>query len=362
MSFICAFWRMPNDQELCLGLEAAATRLYEKLGGLDTTFLDISDYNKKRLGHHLQNLQSDLQTYVFILAWALHNIGKPLRDCVVLNYGGGIGLLAMLAKEAGVRIVAYNDNYDVSCRDAEVIAKRIGNISDYYIHGEIDELSMYLRGEKISCDAIVSYGVIEHIYDVKTFLSRLTELSAENLTVVLGSGANPWNPLVRRRLMKTQRMLENVDRKKEVGHRERDCLEAYLKVRIKMISKMTPQLSVDIIDQLARLTRGLKESDIRPQVDRYVEAGQFPQGPDHPTNTCNPYTGDRANNLVHPGAFKSLLSRAGFSTHVMPGYYGGSQFGMKRLIGIPLNAAIRIGGRCALQLAPFFVLVGRKNS
>lgn len=41
---------------------------------------------------------------------------------VFVDYGAGTGIMSLLAREMGFGAVLYVDIYDVSCRDAELIA------------------------------------------------------------------------------------------------------------------------------------------------------------------------------------------------------------------------------------------------
>jgi hypothetical protein len=45
---------------------------------------------------------------------------------------------------------------------------------------------------------------------------------------------------------------------------------------------------------LAKKTRGLMKDDIEKLVEEYIASGKITYQPDHPTNTCDPYTGNWA--------------------------------------------------------------------
>jgi hypothetical protein len=58
----------------------------------------------------------------------------------MVDYGGGLGLMSMLARRLGVGRVIYNDIYPASCRDAELIARQLGIPANDYVTGHIESV------------------------------------------------------------------------------------------------------------------------------------------------------------------------------------------------------------------------------
>ncbi len=364
MEFIFDHARLPKDKEFLIDINSAASRLLDKLRAFDIEALDISDYNKRYFGGKLASLTSSLQEYSYILAWSLSKSDMPINKFVFLDYGGGSGMLSLLAKELGVGTVIYNDIYDVSCRDAQLIAKSIGKGADYYVQGDIDDVLGFLRRSYINCNAVASYDVIEHIYDIESFFRNIQFFSDGSLTVVMSSGANIFNPRTRRSLIKRHLEAEYKDREKEKAHKERDCLKSFLKVRREMIyeylQEHNKELTEDEIAQLARNTRGMIEQDIRKCVGEYLNTGNFPPEPSHPTNTCDPYTGNWAEHLMDPYYLANILSKTGFKVEILSGYYGRPKNIIKRFLGRFLNVAIYISPKQGIRIAPFYTVYGRR--
>jgi len=362
MNFFSKLALLPGDNKLLTDVNAAAVRLYDKLSGLDVKSLTISEYNKKYLGDYHNSLYSILQRYSYILAWSVAYQNVPLDEFVFIDYGGGTGILSLLAREFKIGTVIYSDIYDVSCKDAKVIAESIGNQADYYVRGDIDDVIRFLRTHSISCNAVASYDVIEHIYDIEGFLSKLHLLSDGSLSVLMSSAANNLNPRIRKSLMKSQREVEYKDRERKWGHKERDCLRAFLKVREEIIRKYAQDLTEKEIEHLARVTRGMIEADIKKCVNEYLKTGDFPQEPSHPTNTCDPYTGNWAEHLMDPYLLKDVLSKAGFKVAVFSGhYYGRRESDAKRLLASFLNLAIYIFKKQGIRIAPFLTIHGQRD-
>jgi hypothetical protein len=343
-----------------MNINEAAGRLAGKLSTLNINSLDISDYSKRYLGDYLKDLRYNVQKFSYLLSWAVADGDIPLDRFVLIDYGGGTGILSFLAKELGIGVVIYNDIYDVSCRDSMTIGRTIGNEMDYCVHGDIDELLLFLKANSISCHALVSNDVIEHIYDIDGFLRKISNLSNISFNVVIASDANPLNPRIRRRVMRIQREREYTDREKTWGHKERDCLRAYLDVRKEIISHYAPELSDGEIERLGKATRGLIESDIKQCVDEYVRTKTITREPDHPTNTCDPYTGNWAEHLMDIGHLRAILSDEGFTVDIISGHYGSSSNPIKRFVGACLNTLMGAFKKHALVFAPFYVICAKK--
>ena len=118
------------------------------------------------------SLKTQLIKYSYHLGLALSSLKKPYKECVIIDHGGGSGLLGLLAKELGVNKVIYNDIDAVFTNDAQTIANELGLESDHYVPGNFSDLFNFININSIICDAIISYNVIEHIYDIKGSLKN----------------------------------------------------------------------------------------------------------------------------------------------------------------------------------------------
>jgi len=358
--------RLPKDKKLLIDINSAAGRLFDKLRDLDVNALSISDYNKRYFGEKLVSLVIDLQAYSYLLAWSLFKSEYKSSKFVFLEYGGGTGMLSLLAKELGMGNVIYNDIYDVSCHDSKCIAKSIENEADYYIPGDIDDVLVFLRKENINCNAVASCDVIEHIYDIKSFFRKIPLLSDSALNVVMSSAANIFNPSIRKAYMAAAVEVEHKDREKIWGHKERDCLKSYLKVRSEMVCEYLQELDEKLseveIAQLAKNTRGMIKPDILKCVDDYLNTGKYPPELKHPTNTCDPYTGNWAEHLMDPYNLSNILSETGFEAEVLNGYRGCTNNGIAgRFINACKNKYISIFPKRGIRLSPFYTIYGRRD-
>lgn len=355
---------LPADNKVLRDINEASTKLCDKLSRIDINHLNVSDAGRKYFSDQVRNIRSTLRNFSYILSWSTAYSEVLYDEFVFIDHGGGVGVLSLLAKELGIGTVIYNDLWAPYCKDAQIIAEAIkADRADHYILGDTDELVGFLKKNSISCNALASYDVIEHIYDIEAFLVRLSDLSAGPLTVVMASSANPFNPLIRRHHTKFQRKAEYGGREKKQGCREDYLTKAYVIVRREIISKHAPSLSDAEVRRLAKATRGLIEPGIKEAVDEYLKTTNIPQEPDHPTNTVNPYTGNWAERLHDINHLKEILSNEGFRVDILAGYYANSKTNhlLKRFMGIALNPLIRILKDKGLFFAPFYTIYARKE-
>ncbi len=364
MKFLIKSRNLPSNQTLLKKIDLASTRLYLKLKNLDVDALHISEYIKNYFTKLLVNLKGNLQKYSYLMSFCLFRNKKSLSDFTFVEYGGGSGLFSLLAKEIGIGTVIYNDIYDVSCHDSKKIANSIGNTANEYICGEIREIIDYFKQNSIQCDALGSNNVIEHIYDINDFLHQLTLLSENRLTIVLGTGTNPFNPIKKRMAIRLQNKREFINREKEYGHKERDTLRSYAQIRKEMIIKYTnKKIDSNEVYLLVQLTRGLIEDNILKCVEEYIKDKVLPIKKDSkfPTNSCDPYTGNWEMRLMDPYELSRTLEVNGFYSQVIAGSYEFHNKFLRKVIGILANKIMNLFPRQAIYLAPYYILYGYKN-
>lgn len=339
-------------------LAAARGRLQRKLGDVDLAAVGLSAYNQRYLGHKLAVIEGELQQVSDLLTMCLAGSTVPLERFTLLDYGGGSGVISLLAKEAGIGTVIYNDIYDVSCEDASALAGALGVQLDGIVCGDIGEVLAYLREQRRVLNAVVSYDVLEHIYDVPSFFGALATapMSDRFFRLVFASGANIKNPRYVRWVTKVHRTDELEGTEPGWGHKERDSVRPFLEIRRELIAAAAPDLDVAQADDLARATRGLRIDDIERAVEEYREHGAISYRPDHPTNTCDPYTGNWSEHLMDPAWLERVVREAGFDATVEAGRYATAGGGPKPAVKRLLNAAIGAFGSRALPIASYYVV------
>lgn len=305
-----------KNKDLAVSIDNACMCLYQKYKSLDIETLSISDYSKR----YLKNKSlTTLYQYGRILYYILEK--KPDTE-IFLEYGGGTGFISLLALELEIPHVYYNDIYDVSCRDAEIIATKMGYDRDGYIEGDVDKVYDFCAVHNMKFDAVGSYDVIEHIYQLDVFYQVLKKCLRREGVSCMESGANSFNPQIVSELIKGHVVSEFVDRERGFGWKERDASTAYISIREEMIrnyaEKSGQNISESELVALAYRTRGLIQADIENAVDRYLEKGELPLLDTYcPYNTCDPNTGNWCEHIVDFEKLKQKLDAMGLTTQIM---------------------------------------------
>ncbi|MEW5733659.1 MAG: hypothetical protein AB1921_02330 [Thermodesulfobacteriota bacterium] len=324
----------------------------------------LSEYNRAYLGRKLAVLDDVLCLYATILGLALARTGKKLSETTFVEYGAGLGLMSLLAVRAGVGTVIVNDIYDVSVEDAGKLGRILGLAPARSVCGTLEDVLRTTQDQGLRIDAVASYDVIEHVYDASGLFHLLAALPGP-VSVTMASGANPYNPRIARPIRRLHHDVETRNREPEPGRKERDCLLSYREARAEIVRQCFQEAGRRPGEQetqaLAERTRGMDAADIRQAVSWYLTKGALPAGPAHPSNTCDPYTGNFAERLMCPGELSGILSKNGFRARVLAGRYGAAKNAALAAAKALANAAILVSGPAAMALSPYYVVYGVKD-
>lgn len=341
----------PIRREQLRTLDDAATRLARKIAAMDIAQLPLSEYGKENVGEFQRKAVETIKKYVHILAW-LRFPESADAPAMFVDYGGGHGLLGVLAKEAGFPNVIYNDIFSGCADDARQLARHLGCEADAYVVGDIHAVAESLKASPPATGAIASINVIEHIYDMDDFLKTAASLTRGAMTMVLSTSANPLNPSVARRHYRQHNEWEFTDGPHESSY-PMDTLRAFRDVRRDLIKEAAPGLATADVEALTVRTRGLHKADIQKAVKHFQATGQMPPQPKHPTNTCDPLTGSWQERLLDIDDVRATLGTCGFGVRVMGGYYAAHDGGAgKKAVARLLNHGISLLGSQGARLAP----------
>lgn len=330
-----------------------------KLNSLNLKSLNISENNRSSLLKYKENFNFYISNYSQFLQKALEKLNVPADKSVFVDYGGGCGILSAMAKEAGFKTVIYNDINRKSTNDAEIISKELGIYIDHFISGDADDFVTQMELLNISPDLICSFDVVEHIYDLEKWILTMNRLS--NPQFVLMTGANPKNPIISCRLKKQQLISENLGCENNIRCNEKYLNTSFLEERETILKNAFPQLKEAEVRFLAQDTRGLKKKDIEQLAQEYLDKGEINYIMDHPTNTCDPYTGSWTERLLDLKNLEAFCIRNNMEIEITNSYYCYSGKRIVDLVKYFVNQMIKVLGPHSLFLSPGVTIAIKKT-
>ena len=134
--------------------------------------------------------------------------------------------------------------------------------------------------------------------------------------------------------------------------------ESFLSIRKKIIQSVSGEMDEEEINVLAKRTRGMIERDIILSVENYLQRGNLPPEPKHPTNTCHPLTGSWTEKLVSEDEYQLLFKNYYNQLIIEPGFYNEFSPGFKAIIYKIVN---KILNKTGLTFSPFIFLTAKGN-
>ncbi|RYG54738.1 MAG: methyltransferase domain-containing protein [Chitinophagaceae bacterium] len=305
-------------------------------------------YARKYLEHLTANSEFYTAIYRQVLSDILANSGKKAGEINMVDYGCGNGLLGLFAWYCGFSKIIFQDVDEEFLTAAKNLCERFDADKVSFVHGEIG----LLINQRQSIDAIAGTDVIEHIYDLVDFFSIVRTLNPAMVTVFT-TAANPFNPLIRKRLrsLHVQDEIVGGDGSGLSGNAHPPFLEA----RYRLISEKFPKL--ENARELAVATRGLAGIDIKNAVQQYQLTKHLPV-PAHESNTCDPLTGNWTERLLTGDEYADLFNKYGFSIEIKAGFYNSYREGAKGILAGLLNNIVSVLGK---TFSPFIIITGRKK-
>lgn len=325
-----------------------------ELSTLNLSDLNLTPYCQISLRRIVDAHEFYMDIYRTCLDRVLELCSKAPADMTVVDFGGGHGLLSILAKRLGFGSVIYVDSNADSVQMARMISDRLGAAPDVFIHGDEQALHQWCGGHSVRPDALLAMDVIEHIYVLDAFFSAMHEISP-SMKMVFTTASTPYNKRVIHRLHKAMEAdeLGTVTRK------------GFWKMRRDYIEEHFPDMPERELDYWADNTRGLVYRD----VERAVES-QSPNLLLDDFNTCDPVTGSWTERILPIDDYRQLLIPYGYTLTVLPGRYNEYRRGPKKWVGHCHNITIdrapsdeprgfrqRRRYRKALRVAPFIYMI-----
>lgn len=324
-------------------------RLKQALLQVNPDDLPLHDYNRYYLKKHLAYLDYNLYINGLILQQVMQH--RPDAG-VLVDYGCGTGLLGFLAWFCTDAHVVFADNYPQACEDLPHIAAALG------IHNRYEVLcgdSETIIGQmKTAPDAVMSRDVVEHIYKLGSFFSRMSQ-AFPNAIQVHNTAANAYNVL---RKKEFRHIHDTAEFKGDPGNqKDSDSKEAFYSLRKAMITEKYAYLKPSVIEHIARMTRGMAQKEIIHAVDAYLQSEITPIQDKYPHNTCDPRNGNWAERLLYFGEYRIKAAPA-YTCHFSGVLYNTAHANLlKQKTTALLNFVIRSSGKSGRYIWPSFTLL-----
>lgn len=278
--------------------------------------------------HHHRKFFS-VQSAAELLYRSVSRIGKPLSEIVIMDYGGGVGSLFLLAKMIGCKTVIYNDILEDMTEAAEIICRYLQVPVDLFIAGDHRETLHLLKEKNMACDIILSRNVVEHIYNLKEFYSDMARYQPEAL-LYFSTTANYYNPA----MLWYHKWVHKQFEKK------------FLPKRKAIIRQRLPGITDKDLTRLARATRGLAMEDLNRAIADFGTSRSLPDASVHYTNTCDPENGVWAEHILTKNDYQDIIRPLGYRLEIIPAFWDTHyRSGLKSGIGKTMNYLTRMLGK-----------------
>ncbi len=325
-----------------------ANILYQKLEVLDISQTDIDAFGKAYfISHHIgRRLFFSIQSSADIIYKSTRLINKPMAESSFIDYGAGLGSLFLLAGMVGFKKVYFNDYFPQWADYAKIICDKLDISIDDFISGDIDAVIDYSKVNNIHIDIVASRNVVEHIYNLRNFYTKLYQSGITTLCYSTTT-ANYHNPAMRL---------------KHYWHHYQVEKKQYRKQRSGYIKELVPAINDSDLNSLVKLTRGRAFADFNNAIDLYFKKQTIPAVEFLYTNTCDCKTGVWAENLITRQNYSDIIQQPGFTFEYTAGFWDTHyKYGMVNIITGLLNRILKIAGKKGYWFAPFVNITARKS-
>ena len=333
----------PGDSLSAL-LNEKANELHRKLSLLDVQKTGIDEQGKLYFSaHHSgQRLFFSIESSVRIIYDSVKLTGHEPSAISFTDYGAGLGTLFLLAGMTGFKSVYYNDLFPDWTENARILCRELDIPITDFISGDVDAMIEYGKTKNIHFDIFASRNVIEHIYSLPRFYSKLNASGCTTL-IYSTTTANYHNPAM---------LLKHVlfHRKLERSH--------FPDQRKALIKELAPGIGKKELAQLVSITRGRAFDDFSNAVHNYLDKKPVAPVPFLGSNTCDCRTGVWAENIITKSNYARILKGAGFDMDYTPGFWDTHyRFALVNIFTKAFNGIIRKLGKKGITLAPFVNVV-----
>ncbi len=325
-----------------------ANQLYRQLKNLNIDELDFDEFGKYYFSNHHggRRLFFSIQSSADIIYQSVKKINSPIASISLLDYGAGLGTLFLLASQVGFKQVYYNDYFESWTSNARKLCAKLKITIADFITGDIDAVIDYGKLNNITFDIVASRNVVEHIYSLRNFYSKLYQSGLTTICYCTTT-ANFHNIAMRLKHFSLHRKVEEAQFKKQ---------------RAGYIKELRQSATVTDINQLVEITRGRAFTDFINAVELYFKKEPVPPVEFLGTNTCDYKTGVWAEHLLTRKNYKTIIEESGFSADYTPGFWDTHyKYTLANFITGYFNSIIKAVGKRGIYFSPFVNIVAVKS-
>lgn len=337
----------PYD-ELARQINEKANQLHQQLLAFDISDTAIDDFGKHyfRSHHAGPRLFFSIQSSADIIYRSVTLLKKNIQEITFIDYGAGLGTLFLLAGKLGFKKVYFNDYFPQWAEYAKILCDQSGTRVDGFISGDIDAVIAYGKANSLSFDIVASRNVVEHIYSLDSFYTKLHQSGLTRLCYATTT-ANYHNPAMRWKHYRYHRKVEK---------------DFYKNQRADFIKELKPGIAEADLVQLVGLTRGKAFADLTDSIELYFNKQPIPLTASLGTNTCDCRTGVWAEHLITRHDYETIITKAGFTLTYTAGFWDTHyRYTVVNLMTRLLNRLIKLTGSRGYWFAPFVNVVAIKN-
>ena len=343
------FFLFINQQdELAELINKKANELYHQILNLNINELELDNFGKYYFtNHHTGNrLFFSIESSADIIYSAVMKSNKKPADLSFTDYGAGLGTLFLLAGSVGFKQVYYTDYFPKWAGYAKRFCEKLDIRITDYISGDIEALINYGIKKNIRFDIIASRNVVEHIYDLKKFYTKIYQSNLTDICFATTT-ANHKNIAMRLKHYLLHYRVEKNQFKKQ--------REAYLR-------ELKPEINSTDLKHLIALTRGKAFEDFTNTVDAYFERKKILPVEFLYSNTCDCKTGQWAEHLITRKDYLNIIEKAGFTAAYTAGFWDTHyKNNFVNLFTKFLNRIIKITGNKGYYFSPFVKVIACKK-
>lgn len=337
----------PYDDTAIL-INEKANFLFQKLKLLDLSDTDIAEFGKYYFNtHHAgSRLFFSVQSSADIIYQSIKRINKPVSETSFMDYGAGLGTLFLLAGTVGFRKVYFNDYFPQWAGYAKIICSKLEINIDDFITGDIDAVIDYSKERNMNIDIIASRNVVEHIYNLRNFYTRIFQSGITSVCYATTT-ANFHNPAMRL---------------KHYWYHWKVEKSTYKKQREEKIKVLVPDILGGDLKALIKHTRGKAFQDFTNALECYFKKQPIPSVEFLGSNTCDCETGVWAENLITRQNYSDIIHDSGFAVTYTAGFWDTHyKNGVVNFFTRFLNRVIKVLGKKGIWFAPFVNVVACKH-